>query len=185
MSEPGEITRLLAAAKSGDRAALDRVMPLVYDELRVLARRKLSREDPGHTFDSGALVHEAYLKLVRLERIQWQDRIHFFALAARVMRRVLINHAEARDAAKRGGGVEDLSLSVADPSDEDRAQRFGALDDALERLEALNARQCRVVECRFFAGLSLEETAEALEISPATVKRDWTIARAWLNRELA
>lgn len=185
MPDPGEITQLLAAARSGDRDALDRVTALAYDELRAVAHRQLARERPGHTLDTSALVHEAYLKLIGLQRIQWQDRIHFFALSARLMRRILINHAERRGAAKRGGGRVALALEDVMPGAEDRMQRFGALDEALERLEQLNPRQCRVVECRFFSGLSLEETAEALSVSPATVKRDWSLARAWLNRELA
>jgi len=185
MSESGDITRLLAAARGGDRNGLDRVIPLVYEELQAVARQQLAQERTGHTLDTSALVHEAYLKLVRLERIQWQDRVHFFALSARLMRRILINHAERRNAAKRGGGQVVLRLEDVAPGLHDRMQRFAVLDEALERLEQLEPRQCRVVECRFFGGLSVEETAEALDISPATVKRDWTLARAWLNRELA
>lgn len=185
MTDPGEVTRLLAAARAGDRESFDRVMPLVYDELRRVARGQLVGERPGHTFDSGALVHEAYLKLVRLDEMQFQDRVHFCAMAARLMRRILIDHAEARGAAKRGGGALNITLDDLAVATGDDIDRFAALDEALVRLEALNARQCRVVECRFFGGLSNEETAEALDVSPATVKRDWTLARAWLNRELA
>lgn len=184
MTEPGEITRLLASARSGDRMALDRALPLVYEELCAVARRQLAQERPGHTLEPSALVHEAYLKLVALERIQWRDRVHFFALSARLMRRILLNHAERRGAIKRGGGQVAVTLNDVAVGADDPVRRFAALDEALERLDALSTRQCRVVECRFFAGLSVEETAEALEISPATVKRDWTIARAWLNREL-
>jgi RNA polymerase sigma factor (TIGR02999 family) len=185
MGEPGEITRCLAAAREGDREALDRLMPLVYEELRHVARRQLVKERPGHTFDSRALVHEAYLKLARLQRIAWQDRVHFYAISARVMRRILLDHVDARGAVKRGGGAVPVTLDGNEPAVEDRAPEFAALDEALVRLEALNARQCRVVECRFFAGLTAEETAEALGISLATVKRDWTLARAFLNSELA
>ncbi|HVH38440.1 MAG TPA: sigma-70 family RNA polymerase sigma factor [Gemmatimonadaceae bacterium] len=184
MTDTGEVTRLLVAARAGDRESMDRVMPLVYEELRRLARRQLSHERPGHTFDSGALVHEAYLKLTRLERVQWQDRVHFFSIASRLMRRILIDRAEHRDAAKRGGGDTPVTLDDLTVAADDRHERFVALDEALTRLEALNPRQCRVVECRFFGGLSLDETATALDVSPATVKRDWTMARAWLNREL-
>lgn len=185
VKRPGEITQLLAAARAGDRRALDRVIPLVYDELNALARRQLAQERPGHTLNTGGLVHEAYLKLVGLQRIQWQDRGHFLALSARLMRRILINHAEGRNTAKRGGGQGTVRLEDVAPGVEDRMQRFVALDEALEGLECRSARQCRVVECRFFAGLTVEETAEALEISTATVKREWALARAWLNRELA
>jgi RNA polymerase sigma factor (TIGR02999 family) len=185
MHDAGEITRLLAAARAGDRRALDRVIPLVYDELSAMAHRQLARERPGHTLNTGALVHEAYLKLVGVERIEWQDRGHFFALSARLMRYILINYAEQHNAAKRGGGQEPVPLEDVAPRVEDRMSRYGALDEALDRLEQLNERQARVVECRFFAGLTIDETAEALETSPATVKRDWALARAWLNRELA
>lgn len=184
MQAQGEITQLLAAARAGDRQAMDRVIPLVYEELNGVARRQLAQEHLGHTLNTGALVHEAYLKLVRLNRIQWQDRGHFFALSARVMRRILLNHAESRRTAKRGGGKGTVPLSDVVPGVEDRFHRYQALNEALDELERRNPRQARVVECRFFAGLTVEETAEALEISRATVKRDWALARAWLNREL-
>lgn len=183
--EPDEFERLLAAARTGDREALNRIMPLVYDELRRIARRQLARERPGHTFDSSALVHEAYLKLERLQQIKIENRVHFAALAARLMRRILIDHANGRDAAKRGGGEAALSLDDVTVAVEDRFVRYAALEEALERLEAQSPRQCQVVECRYFAGLSNEETAEALNVSLATVKRDWMLARAWLNKELA
>jgi RNA polymerase sigma factor (TIGR02999 family) len=186
MSTSVDITTLLMAARErGDPAALDEIFPVVYEELRRLAHARRRARHSHSTLNTTALVHEAYLKLVRLERIHWQDRVHFFALSARLMRRILINHAERRNAAKRGGGQVVLRLEDVAPGLHDRMQRFAVLDEALERLEQLEPRQCRVVECRFFGGLSVEETAEALEISPATVKRDWTLARAWLNRELA
>ena len=185
MRDIGETTRLLAAARGGDTNALDRVVTRVYDELCAVAHRQLSRERPGHTLDTRALVHEAYLKLVDLHEIQWQDRAHFLAMSARLMRRILINHAERHGALKRGSGETPARLEDVAPGAEDRMQRFAALDEALERLERLNPRQCRVVECRYFGGLNVDETAAALDISSATVKRDWTLARAWLNRELA
>ena len=185
MRDIGETTRLLAAARSGDTGALDRVVTRVYDELCAVAHRQLSRERAGHTLDTRSLVHEAYLKLVDLHEIQWQDRAHFLAMSSRLMRRILINHAEHRGAAKRGGGSIPLPLDDVAPGAEDRMQRFAALDEALDRLEQLSPRQCRVVECRYFGGLNVDETAAALDISAATVKRDWTLARAWLNRELA
>lgn len=184
MSEPGEITQLLAAASAGDRSALDRVVPLVYDELRRLAHRQLAGERPEHTLNTGALVHEAYLKLAGLERLEWRDRAHFFAVAAGAMRRILIDYAVRRRAAKRGGGARHEPLDRVMIAAGERAEELLALDEALERLRALDERQSRVVECRFFAGMSIDETAAALDISPATVKRDWMMARAWLNREL-
>lgn len=185
MPEVGEITQLLAAARDGDPRAMDRLIPLVYGELRAVARRHLARERPGHTLDTGALVHEAYLKLIGLDRIQWRDRVHFFALSARLMRQILINHAERRNAQKRGGGFDVASLDEVGVATDNGMQHLVALDEALRQLEQLNERQCRVVECRFFGNMSVDDTATALGVSPATVKRDWTLARAWLNRELA
>jgi RNA polymerase sigma factor (TIGR02999 family) len=180
------ITELLIAAGRGREGAFDELFPLLYEPLRRSARRKLAGERVGHTFSTTDLVHEAYLKLVRLDRIEWQGRAHFLAIAAQVMRNVLVDHALRRNARKRGGGAkapdqqpEGLALEEASGSD------LLAVHRALQRLEAIDARQSRVVECRFFAGMSVEETAEALGVSPASVKRDWTVARAWLNRELA
>jgi RNA polymerase sigma-70 factor, ECF subfamily len=165
---------------------MDDFLPLVYEELRRIAARELRRERPGHTLCTTALVHEAWLELAKLHRIQWQNRGHYLALAAQAMRRVLIDHAVARRAQKRGGG------QPVEPLDDDamamvqaRAAELLDLDAALDRLAALDERQGRVVECRFYGGMSVEETAEALGVSPATVKREWVIARAWLNRELA
>ena len=183
------ITALLRAHAAGDPDALARLLPRVYDELRRIARGRLRRERADHTLSTSEVVHEAFLELVPFERVDWQSRAHFFAVAARAMRNVLVDHAERRDAAKRGGGtrpeplhelLEEQVAAVERPLDE-----LIAVGDALTRLEQLDPRKARVVECRFFGGLSLEETAEALGTSPATVSRDWTFARAWLHRELA
>jgi RNA polymerase sigma factor (TIGR02999 family) len=184
MDEHGEITQLLVAAKGGGADAIGRVVTLVYEELERIAHRQLAREHAGHTLDTGALVHEAYLKLDRLEHIEWRSREHFLAMAARLMRRILIDYAEARRAGKRGGAAVRITLDAATIAVEERGDDLLALDEALRRLERLDARQSRIVECRFFAGMSVEETAAALDLSPATVKRDWVAARAWLNREL-
>lgn len=164
---------------------MDALVPLIYEELRDLARRHLVREDTGHTLNTTALVHEAYVRLVDVERVQWQDRTHFFAVASRVMRRVLIEYARARKRDKRGGGQVPLPLEERDLPVEANLDELLALDEALTRLEARKERHCRVVEHRFFAGLTVEETAQALGVSVATVKLDWRLARAWLNRELA
>lgn len=185
MTESGDVTRLLAKLAGNGQDAMDRVFPLVYEELHRVAHNQLRSERTGHTLDTTALVHEAYLRLVGAEGIEWRSRAHFFAVAARAMRRILINYAEARNAQKRGGLWRRIQLkeevaSAAGPSEE-----LLALDRALKRLAALDERQCRVVECRYFAGMTIEETAAGLDVSPATVKRDWTMARAWLNRELS
>jgi RNA polymerase sigma factor (TIGR02999 family) len=183
------VTELLADASRGDQTALNRAFPLVYDALRVAAGRRMARERVGHTLSTTDLVHEAYLKLVRLDRMQWQNRSHFLAMAAQSMRNILIDHALKRNADKRGGGGDrvtfDEDVGLPGLAAEVPGGDLLALDRALRRLEAIDARQCRVVECRVFAGMSVEETAEALEVSPASVKRDWTVARAFLNRELA
>lgn len=183
MSSEGDVTRLLRELGHGGRA-LDALLPIVYDELRGIARRQLGAERGDHTLQPTALVHEAYLKLGRLDRIEWVNRAQFFAVAARAMRRVLVDHALARRAAKRGGGAEHVPLDEALLVSATDAGEILALNDALAALEEREPRLARVVECRYFAGLSIEETAEALGISPATVKRDWVVARAWLNREL-
>lgn len=180
---PDRVADLLLAARDG--AAMDEVFPAVYDTLRRMAHRKLAGERAGHTLSTTGLVHEAYLKLVRLDRIEWRGRAHFLAIAARSMRNILVDYALSRKAAKRGGGREDGSRSGIVVLAEAPAADVLGLHEALKRLEALDARQSRVVECRFFAGMSVEETAEALGVSPASVKRDWAVARAWLNRELA
>lgn len=195
---PGAVTQLLHSWASGDGAALERLLPLVYDELRRMARRHLRHERGEHTLGGTGLVHEAYLRLAHAGPTQWQSRAEFFGWASTLMRRILVDHARARQAAKRGGGTPLYSLealqdeAAATPA----AQRLSAayssddildllaLDGALQRLEALDAQQGRVVELRFFGGLSVLETAEALGISPATVKREWATARPWLLREL-
>jgi RNA polymerase sigma factor (TIGR02999 family) len=165
---------------------MDDLLPLVYGELKRIAARQLRRERSDHTLSTTALVHEAWLELSNLDRIKWQNRNHYLAVASQAMRRVLIDHAVAKRAQKRGSGqpvevLEDSSLLLV----EGRAEELLDLDHALERLATVDERQVRIVECRFFGGMSIEETAEALEISPATVKREWTVARAWLNRELS
>jgi RNA polymerase sigma factor (TIGR02999 family) len=179
------VTGLLRAAGYGDRAAFDKLFPLVYDTLRRIAHRRLAGERSGHTFATTDLVHEAYLKLVRLDRIEWQGRAHFLAIAAQAMRNILVTYALRRKAEKRGGGRENGVFEEGLVVAEAPTQDLLALNEAVQRLEALDPRQSRVVECRFFAGMSIEETAEAIGVSPASVKRDWALARAWLNRELA
>lgn len=184
MDDAPDVTRILQDATRGRRAAVDRAIPFIYDELRRIAQGHLSGEHPNHTLTTTALVHEAYLKLVDVQQVEWQDRAHFFAMAARQMRRILIDHARRAGREKRGGDAVVVSLDEATDLPALRPESLIRLDGALERLEATNERQCRVVECRCFVGLSVEETAEALNTSPTTVKRDWAFARAWLNREL-
>jgi RNA polymerase sigma factor (TIGR02999 family) len=185
---PGsDVTALLRRWHEGDREALERLMPLVYQELRRIASRYLRRERPGHTLQSTALVHEAYVKLVDQRRIDWQSRAQFFGLAAQAMRRILVDHARARSREKRGSGapvvaVDGIQLQAA-KADVHPADTI-ALDRALEKLETFDPGQARIVELRFFGGLTVEETAEVLRSSPSTVKREWTLARAWLFREL-
>jgi RNA polymerase sigma factor (TIGR02999 family) len=180
----GEVTRLLDAWSDGDGTALERLVPLVYEELRGMAHRQLSREGDGHTLDTTALVHEAYVKLVQIERIDWNDRVHFFAIASRAMRRVLIDYAVRRKALKRGGGAVAVQLDDVAAVTERDLDVLLELDEALQRLQEIDERTARVVECRFFAGMTVEETAAALDVSPSSVKREWAVARAWLNREL-
>lgn len=180
-----DITRALQESTGGQAAALDRVLPSIYEELRGIARRELRRERTGHTLTPTGLVHEAYLKLVRLEHITWESRAHFFGACAQEMRRILISHARRKQADRRGAGAEHVPLENACVAALTRPAELLSLDEALTRLAMLDQRQARVVECRFFAGMDVEETASVLGISPATVKRDWTAARAWLNRELA
>lgn len=185
MTGDSEVTQALIALSDGDRQALDRLLPMVYDHLRRIADRELRRERADHTLSPTALVHETYLKLVQLDRITWRGRAHFFGACSQVMRRVLISYARMKKAEKRGGeAAEKIPLDNVILAAQTRPSDLLALDEALERLAQLDARQARVVECRFFAGMGVEDTAEALGISPATVKRDWTLARAWLNREL-
>ena len=184
-----DVTGLLRAHASGDPDALGRLLPRVYEELRRIARGRLRHEREDHTLSTAELVHEAFLELVPPGRVDWQSRAHFFGVASRAMRNVLVDHAERRDAAKRGGGVRPLPLDELLAEQVAAAERplddLLALEEALARLEALDPRKARVVECRFYGGMSLEETATALGSSPATVSRDWTFARAWLHRELS
>jgi len=178
------VTQALLDLGGGNREALDRLLPLVYEHMRGLAQRELRRERLDHTLSPTALVHEAYLKLVQLDRIDWRGRAHFFGACAQAMRRILISHARMKKADKRGAGAVHVPVDNALVAAEERPEDLLALDEALAKLEQLSERQARVVECRFFAGMGVEDTASALGISPATVKREWTAARAWLNREL-
>ena len=180
----GQITRLLASVRDGDRQAIDVVFGLVYTELRTAARRQLARARPGDTINTTVLVHEAYLKLVDSARAHWTDRGHFFAVAAKAMRQIIIDHARSATRQKRGGGVHKVSLDGIDVADEERAGELVALDVALTRLESFSERLARIVELRFFAGLSIEETAEALAAQPHQIKRDWRKARAFLFQDI-
>src|SRR6059058_636233 len=179
----GEVSKLLRAWTDGDRGALDRLTPIVYDELHRLAQRYMKRERPGHSLQTTALVNEAYMRLVDYERMQWQNRAHFFAVSAQVMRRILVEHAR-RHNLKRGGGVQHVSLDEAAMVGGGQDADLVVLDDAMNALARIDPRKVQVVEMRFFGGLSVEETAEVLKVSTVTVKRDWRAARAWLYREL-
>jgi RNA polymerase sigma factor (TIGR02999 family) len=178
------ITQLLVAWGQGDRAALESLTPLVYQELLRLARRHMAGERPGHTLHATALVNEAYVRLIEQDA-RWQNRAHFFGVAAQTMRHILVDMARARHRAKRGGGQFVVALSEAADVGVVRSADLVALDDALKDLEAFDPRKCRVVEMRFFGGLSLEEVAEVQQVSVTTVRRDWSLARAWLHRELS
>ena len=179
-----QITQLLLAWSSGDREALDRLMPLVYKELRRLAKGYMRRQNPGHTLQTTALVNEAYLRLIDSSRVNWQDRTHFFAISAQLMRRILVDFARARNSLKRGGAVQEVSLEEALAVPLEQKTDLVALDEALKILANLNQRQSQIVELRYFGGLSEEEIASALDISVRTVRRDWSVARAWLFRRL-
>lgn len=185
MNSAEPITNLLVKWREGDQAALEELMPLVYGELHRLAARHLRRERAGHTLQATALVHEAYLRLLGERGVSWQNRAHFYAIAARRMRHILVEHARSRDAAKRGGGQYKLSLSKVDRFAPRGDVNLLALDEALERLEWIDPQKSRVIELRYFGGLTIEDTAEVLGISPATVKREWSMARAWLRREIS
>lgn len=197
----GEVTQLLLQWRSGDEAALRSLLPLVYEELRVMARRHLNREHGPHTLQRTALVHEAFLRMVDQTQVNWESRSQFFGIASQMMRRVLVDHARRRGAAKRGGGARRLDIDdvlASEDADESAAQAGGAapvsaqdetvdieaIHDALERLEAFDPQQGKLVELRFFGGLSIQEAADVMGVSPATAKREWAIARAWLQREL-
>jgi RNA polymerase sigma factor (TIGR02999 family) len=178
------ITALLGELSGGNRTIVDSLLPIVYDELHDMAHRQLRKERPDHTLNATALVHEAYLKLVDQKRVNWQNRAHFFGIASLAMRRILINYAQMHVAAKRGGKNVLVTFDEAASPRESKAEELLALDEALQHLEQLNERQAKVVEYRFFGGLTQEEIAEVLNVSVPTVRRDWRLARAWLSREL-
>jgi RNA polymerase sigma factor (TIGR02999 family) len=182
---PNQVTELLQGWRDGDQRALDALLPLVYKELRRLAHFQLRKERPDHTLQSAALVNEAYLRLVGAAPPLWEGRTHFFAIASQLMRQILVDYARRRRAGKRGGSVCMLSLDDAIEKARGKEVDVVALDDALQRLAEIDPRQSRIVEMRFFGGLTLEEISAALEIAPATVQRDWTAARAWLHREIS
>ncbi|HEY4426248.1 MAG TPA: sigma-70 family RNA polymerase sigma factor [Pyrinomonadaceae bacterium] len=179
---PQEVTQLLAAWGKGDRSALDKLLPLVHSELRRIAERQMSQERPGHTLQATALVNEAYLKLAGQQGFDWQNRAHFFAVCAQVMRHILIDHARAHARDKRGGGAVKVSLNDALVVADDQASHFIALDEALRVLERLDPQKGKIVELRYFGGLSVDEAAEVMNISPRTVRREWQRAKAWLYR---
>jgi len=180
-----EITQLLVAWNNGDAAALEQLTTLVHTELHRLAKRYMADERPGHILQTTALVNEVYLRLIDWKNVEWQSRAHFFGLAAQIMRRILVDFARARDRGKRGGVALRVALTEVADIGHERSADLVALDDALQALEKLDARRARVVELRYFAGLSHEETAEALKVSVGTVRRDWSLAEAWLYRELS
>lgn len=179
------VTRLLQAWGQGEDAALEELLPLVHQELRRLARRYMFGERPGHTLQTTALVNEAYLRLVNTRKVNWQNRTHFFAISAQLMRRILVDYARARGYQKRGGGFPKVTLDEALMGPQEKGYDLVALDDALKALADLDPRKSKVVELRFFGGLSVEETAEVLKVSPDTVHRDWKLAKAWLKREMS
>lgn len=181
---PNEITERLIAWGAGDRAALDQLVPVVYQELRRMADRYLRLENPGHTLQPTALVHEAWLRLIDQTRVSWQNRAQFFGVAARMMRRILVDHAKTKHREKRGGDAVKLSLDDVINLSQERASDLLALDDALDALAAMDERKSRVVELRYFGGFSVEETAQILEVSPDTVMRDWKMAKAWLYQQI-
>lgn len=182
---PEEVTQLLVAWGNGDQSARDQLMPAVYQELHRLAHNYMRRESPGHTLQTSALVNEAFLRLVDQRDVQWRNRAHFFAIAAQMMRRILVDYARQRMYAKRGGGLATISLDEALIVSEERSAEVIGLHEALETLVNFDPRKSQIVELRFFGGLSIEETAEVLNISPGTVMRDWTLAKAWLRREMS
>ena len=182
---PKEVTRMLQAWSNGDSAALERLIPHIYDELYRLARGYMNRELPGHPLQVTALVNEAYLRLIDARQVQWQNRAHFFAISAKLMRRILVDLARQRDYQKRGGAMQQVALDEALHIGQQRDEDLVALDDALRALAEVDPRKERVIELRFFGGLSVEETAEVLQVSPDTVMRDWRLARVWLLRELS
>lgn len=180
-----QVTQLLVAWSKGDEVARDQLMPLVYEELHRLAHRYMKRESPGHTLQTSALVNEAFVRLVDQKNVRWQNRAHFFGIAAQMMRRILVDYARSRNYAKRGGGATQLSLDEALIVSDERSAEVVNVHEALERLAEFDARKSEIVELRFFGGLSIDETAEVLNVSPGTVMRDWTLAKAWLRREIS
>lgn len=182
---PHEVTQLLIDCSDGNQDAFNQLFPLVYEELRRLAHRYMTQERRGHTLQTTAVVHEAYLRLIDQKHVQWQNRAHFFAIASQMMRRILITHAQSHAYAKRGGGALKVSLDEAAVLSPERATELIALDEALKSLTAIDPRRSQVVELRFFGGLDNEEIAEVLKISPNTVMRDWKVAKAWLYREMS
>ena len=182
---PNEVTQLLIAWGNGDLAARDQLMPLVYAELHRLAHRHIRKERPGHTLQTSALVNEAFVRLVDQRQVHWQSRAHFFGIAAQMMRRILVDYARKRRFAKRGGNQQQVSLNEELIVSKQRSAEVVLLDDALTQLAEVDERKSKVVELKFFGGLSIEETAEALGVSPGTVMRDWTLAKAWLRRAMS
>lgn len=182
---PPDVTQLLTAWTNGDQAARDQLMSVVYEELHRLARRYMRRESPGHTLQTSALVNEAFLRLVGQRNVHWQNRAHFFGIAAQMMRRILVDHARTRSSGKRAGGERALSLDDGLIVSEERSAEVVAVHEALEQLAKFDARKSQIVELRFFGGLTIDETAEVLGVSPGTVMADWTVAKAWLRREIS
>ena len=180
-----QVTVLLRQWSEGDESALEQLTPLVYDELHRLAHQHMRRESAGHVLQTSALINEAYLRLVDQPRIQWESRAHFFGIAARLMRRILVDDARKRNSAKRGGSMMQVPLDEVENLAQHQAANVVAVDDALQKLEAIDVRQSQIVELRFFGGLSIEETANVLKVSPGTVMRDWTFARAWLRNQMS
>lgn len=185
MSSAHSVSLLLEQWNNGDREALDKLMPLIYDELRKMARRYMSKQNPGHTLQTTALIHEAYLRMVKQKEKHFENRAHFFGVAAQAMRHILVDYARTRRTAKRGGAARPISLEEAALVTEERAAELVAFDEALQELERLSQRQGRVVELRYFGGLSVEETATVLDVSSDTVMRDWNMAKTWLHRALS
>ena len=179
-----EVTQLLQAWGTGDKEALDKLLPIVYEELHRLAARYMRKESPGHTLQTSALVNEAYMKLVDQKNVRWQNRAHFFGIAAQLMRRILVDHARSRARMKRGAGAQKLSLNEAAIVTTDSAEAFLSLDDALKRLSEMDPKKCRIVEMKIFSGLNMKEIAEIEKVSPSTIEREWRKAKAWLHREI-
>jgi RNA polymerase sigma factor (TIGR02999 family) len=185
VAKPNDITQLLLKWSKGSPAALEDLIPLIYPELRRLARRYMRQENPAHTLQTSALINEAYLRLAGQQSVEWQDRAHFFAVAAQVMRHILIDHARRHQVFRRGGGLLRVSLDETAVASHQRALEFMALDDALTKLAAVDARKSQIVEMRFFGGLTVEEIADVMKLSPITIKREWRAAKAWLHLEIS